>query len=110
MISAGVLAGANRPYQLPAAEPGTPASATVGRSGNAGERSADVTASARNCPPAISDAALATVVNISSILPPIRSVMAGAAPLYGTVVRLTLAMFLNSSPARCAEVPVPNVP
>ena len=33
--------------------------------------------------------------------------IAGAAPRYGTVVRLTPAMCLNSSPARCAEVPVP---
>jgi hypothetical protein len=45
------------------------------------ERSADVTASARNCLPSISDAALATVVNITWIWPPIRSVMAGAEPL-----------------------------
>src|SRR6202045_1898741 len=110
MTSAGVLAGANRPYQLSAAYPATPASATVGNVGNAGERSADVTAIARNWPASTSDAALATVVNITWIWPPIRSVMAGAAPLYGTAVRLTLAMSLNSSPARWAEVPTPNVP
>ena len=81
MTSAGVLAGANRPYQASASYPGTPASETVGRSGKAGERSAEVTASARNCPASISDAALATVVNITWIWPPIRSVIAGAAPL-----------------------------
>src|ERR1700693_5370444 len=81
IASGGVLAGANRPYQLSAAQPGTPASETVGISGNAGERSAEVTASARNCPASINPAALATVVNITWIWPPIRSVIAGAAPL-----------------------------
>jgi hypothetical protein len=45
----------------------------VGRSGNAGERCAEVTASARNGPLLISAAALATVVNITWIWPPIRS-------------------------------------
>ena len=75
-----------------------------------GDRCVEVTASARNCPPSISGAALATVVNITWIWPPITSVMAGAAPLYGTVVMLTLAVLLSRSPARCAEVPVPKVP
>jgi len=69
-----------------------------------------VTAIARSWPLSTSAAALATVANITSIWPPIRSVMAGAAPLYGTAVRLTFAISLNSSPARCAEVPTPNVP
>jgi hypothetical protein len=81
MMSGGVFAGANRPYQVSASKPGRPVSATVGNCAKAGERSAVVTASARNWPPSISDAALATVVNITWICPPIRSVMAGAEPL-----------------------------
>ena len=36
---------------------------------------------ARNCPASISAAALATVVKITSICPPSRSVIAGADPL-----------------------------
>ena len=60
---------------------GTPASATVGNCGKAGERSTEVTAIARNCPLSTSGAALATVVNMTSIWPPIRSVIPGAAPL-----------------------------
>src|SRR3974390_822592 len=81
IVSAGVLAGPNSPYQLSPAEPGTPASATVGRSGNAELRSDEVTASARSWPAFTSGAALATVVNITWIVPPSRSVIAGAAPL-----------------------------
>ena len=35
------------------------------------------------------------------------TLIAGAAPRYGTMVRFTLASDLNSSPARWADVPVP---
>ena len=50
-------------------------------SGKAEARLAEVTASALSLPALISEAALATVVNITWIVPPMRSVIAGAAPL-----------------------------
>ena len=81
MISGGVLAGATGHTRLPLHSREHRPPTTVGNCGKAGERSADVTASARNWPASTSDAALATVVKITWICPPIRSVIAGAAPL-----------------------------
>src|SRR5207247_7750468 len=49
-IAAGVLAGANTPYQVVIRYPGSPASSAVGTSGNAGRRPALETASARSLP------------------------------------------------------------
>ena len=81
MISGGVLAGAYRPYQA------------LGRvAGNAGLRHRGQLRERRRAfrrrhrdraqlPAFDQRRALATVVNITWIWPPIRSVMAGAAPL-----------------------------
>ncbi len=40
------------------------------------------------------------------IWPPMRSTMAGPAPLYGMWSISTLALDLNSSPPRCCGVPL----
>jgi hypothetical protein len=40
--------------------------------------------------------------------PAITSVMAGAAPLYGTCSRLSFAASFSSSIARCGTLPVPD--
>ncbi|KAG0755137.1 hypothetical protein G6F22_020710 [Rhizopus arrhizus] len=50
------------------------------------------------------------VVNMKSIWPPIRSVMAGLPPLYGTCVNCSLAALLNISPAKWPGVPAPAEP
>ena len=53
-------------------------------SGRAGTRSAEVTASARSLPALMLPWAAGTVSIMLSTWPPIRSVMAGPLPLYGT--------------------------
>ena len=45
---------------------------------------------------------------MTSTWPPIRSVSAGPAPLYGTCSMLQPVIDLNSSPERCTEVPLPD--
>ena len=40
--------------------------------------------------------------------PPIRSMSAGPAPLYGTCSMSQPVINLNSSPDRCTEVPLPD--
>ncbi|MNT67490.1 hypothetical protein D3C72_2056410 [compost metagenome] len=48
------------------------------------------------------------VISISTV-PPIRSVMAGAAPRYGTCTSLTPAFCDTSAPIRWLMVPLPGV-
>src|ERR1043166_8190080 len=108
MISRGVPAGANVPYQVSTAYPGTPASATVGKCGTACERFALTTASARSRPAftcGMVDTALAAVTEMR---PATRSRMLGAVPLYGTCTILTPAMRVNISIARCCGLPLPE--
>ena len=45
--------------------------------------------------------------NISCTWPPIRSVSAGALPLYGTCSMSMPAAILNASPERCCDVALP---
>ena len=82
-------------------------SATVGRSGSSAERVAVVTASARTLPPLMCGIDAAVVSNMSCTWPPIRSVIAPAAPRYGTCTMSTPAVSLNSSPAMWMPVPTP---
>ena len=49
-----------------------------------------------------------TSPNITCTCPPTRSVTAGAEPRYGTWTRSTPVIALNSSPARCGVVPLPE--
>ncbi len=103
--SRGVAAGANVPYQPLASKP-LIVSATVGSSGTAAERFALVTATARNLPDFTCGIADSMLLNISDTWPASRSIVAGAAPLYGICVSLTPAIMLKSSPARCGMPPV----
>src|SRR5262249_50038707 len=48
------------------------------------------------------------MANMTCTCPPTTSIMAGAAFLYGTCTRLTPAIDLNNSPARCGGVPLPD--
>ena len=45
--------------------------------------------------------------NMTCTCPPMRSVIAGACPRYGTCCRLTPVIILNISPVTCWIVPVP---
>src|SRR5439155_4546680 len=83
-------------------------SATGGTSGNAGARDALVTASARSFPALMNASDEGRLSNINWTWPPMRSVSAGALPLYGTCVICTPVMALNSSPERWIDVPLPD--
>ncbi|MNC67884.1 hypothetical protein D3C75_1184270 [compost metagenome] len=83
-MSAGVPAGAARPNHVTASKPGKPRSAMVGTSGMSGARCEDVTASARILPLRTWPISVGTDDRYMSICPPIRSLEACAAPLYGT--------------------------
>src|SRR5262249_5025433 len=70
-----------------ASEPG-PKAPAGGRSGNASKRMAVVTAKARSRPDLICSIDGGRPMNITCTCPPSRSVIAGAAPRYGTCVML----------------------
>src|SRR6202162_4636629 len=82
----------------------------LGTSGKNGARAAVVTASALTVPAAIWPTDSGPLLNDSGICPPSRSLTAGAPPLYGIAAISILARFFRSSPAKCAEVPVPASP
>jgi len=69
------------PNQVLMSKPGSPDSATVGRSGASEVRFAVVTASARTRPPFTWESDEARLSNMRSTRPPMRSCMAAAAPL-----------------------------
>src|SRR6185295_16990055 len=76
-------------------------------SGNRERRFAPVTASARRLFDFTCGTALTGLLNIAGTWPAIRSVLAGAAPRYGTWIKLTEAACANSTAARCVGVPRP---
>src|SRR5262249_33824622 len=78
MISGGVLAGTNSPYQDDTSKPGTPDSAIVGRSGKVGKRFSVVTASPGSCPEGTVCSSEPVVLKAESTRPAIVSVMAPA--------------------------------
>src|SRR3546814_13736423 len=80
----------------------------VGRSGAVGERLAVVTARARSLPPFTWGHDDGMLSNMNCTWPPIRSVTAGALPLYGTFSTSRPARSLNSPPAMWTEVPLPD--
>src|SRR5215467_5862676 len=93
MISRGVLADASIPHQVSAATPDTPRSPTVGVSGSAAYRLADVTASGRSAPADICGENSATDAMATGTCPAMASVVSGPPPLYGICVKLTLSSF-----------------
>src|SRR5262245_66221486 len=72
------------------------------------ERVAPVSASARRLPVFTYSIDEPSEGNSTSICSAIRSVSAGALPRYGTWIRLTLAIILNSSPERWPVLPMPD--
>ena len=77
----GVFAGAKIPYQPSYSNPGSAASAIVGKSGISARRSRVVTASASNRPPLISDMAGSTGDMKYWMRPAIVSLIASGVPL-----------------------------
>src|SRR4029453_15419183 len=88
-------------------EPGTVA-ARVGTSGKSGDRAVEVTASARKDPARICWRIEGILSKITWTWPPSRSVIAGAAPRYGTCCIFVPVIAMNISPDRCTEVPLPD--
>src|ERR1035437_4566575 len=105
-MSAGVFRGAPIPNQEPASYPATK-SLMAGTSGNVSERVGAVTANGLNLPLLMSAIEEGIGSNITCTCPPSRSANAGADPRYGTSVRSTPAIDLNSSMPTCWGVPMP---
>ena len=74
------------------------------------ERLAVVTASALILPALTCGTAVGGEENISCVWPAIRSIIAGAPPLYGTWTMSIPAMLLNNSPDRWPALPLPDEP
>src|SRR5262249_60545683 len=79
----------------------------IGTSGNASQRVAVVTPSARSLPVLTYSSDAATVLNVACTCPLIASVSAGASPRYGTWTTLIPVINLNSSCARWLVEPTP---
>ena len=106
-MALGVLPGASTPHQVPTSKPGRPASATVGVSGNSGERRALVTASSGSLPSRTWARMVGTVAKNRSTRPASSSTVAGPLPLKGTCVSSSPARWRNISPARWLMLPLP---
>ena len=103
ITSVGAPAGASKPNHDEASNPfsgAPPASAIVGNSGAAAERTALVTASAFNLPALMCGSELGRLSNIRSQLPPIRSISAGPEPRYGRCNMKVPVIDLNNSADR----------
>src|SRR5215470_10998542 len=98
-IGFGVPAGAIRPSQIVASNPGTPASAMVGTSGSTLDRVVAVVPSARTWPAWTLDAMVVMASNIISICPPMTALRLSPAALCGTWTMSVPVIFLNSSAA-----------
>lgn len=110
MTSGGDRAGTRTAYQTEASYPGSPDSANVGRSGKTSLRLALVTPSPLNRPARTWGIEDSTLLNASSMCPPIKSVKTGPAPLYGTCTISMRAAELSISPARWVTIPMPAEP
>src|SRR5205814_9880135 len=102
--------GPSAPYHAVDSKPLLPASSMVGTSGNAAERLSDVTASARILPDFTAPTEGPSDENSIGTCPPIRSVIAGPPPLYGTCSSTAPVTFLKYSPERWCGPPTPDVP
>ncbi|MCY1535010.1 hypothetical protein D9M68_703960 [compost metagenome] len=109
MRSGGVPEGAKRPYQSSAVMPSMPACLSVGAPLNRPMLFSWLSARMRSLPAATMGSADAGEVISMSTVPPIRSVMAGAAPRYGTCTSFTPAFCDTSAPIRWLMVPFPGV-
>src|SRR5687767_8376357 len=84
MIAGGVEAGASKPNHDSISKPGSPASDSVGTSGNRLERLAAVTPGAFSFPFLICIWRALTLEKCIDISPPSTAMVAGGPPLYGT--------------------------
>ncbi len=89
--------GPTSPCQFCTSTAGYPASAMVGRSGNSGERTLLVIASARSLPPLIEGIAAYICSNMNWTWPPMRSVAPAEPLLYGTWIMSRPATLENSA-------------
>src|SRR3569832_1532880 len=111
-FSGGVPFGAYRPCQIVTLKFFRPSSCSVGRSFSAGvvRRLFVVTAKALTFLASMCVDVLVVWSHIRSIWPPIRSVIAGPVPLYGTACISTFSAFWNSRPHRREADPMPALP
>src|ERR1043166_10171818 len=107
-ISFGVPAGANAAYQPSTSKPGRPAGGLVGTCGAPAERFSLNVAKARSRPVFTYGMVDTRLALLTDTRPPIRSVMLGAVPLYGTCSILTPVRVLSSTSARCGGLPLPE--
>src|SRR3984893_902677 len=96
LMAGGRPAGPSTPHQTPVSNPGRPDSAIVGTFGTTGERIAVVTPSGRTVPAVTCAIDSGMLLKVIGMWPPIRSVSAGAPPLYGTGVMSILARYFRS--------------
>src|SRR5712691_10970522 len=109
-IAPGVPFGASTPDPPPTSYPSSPDSSRVGTSGASASRVLVVTASARSLPLLMWGRTSGALLNDSSNCPLTSSVVICATDLYVTCCSSTPAIFLNSSPERCCELPLPGEP
>src|SRR6266850_1494916 len=104
-MSFGVAAGTTSPCHELTSNPLYPSSETVGSSGATDERRSVVTARPRAFPPRTCGYREENGSNSTWSWPPMRSVMAGALPLYGTWFMRMPAAVEKYSTARWIELP-----
>ena len=108
MIAGDVPLGATKPFHPITENPASPDCAIAGRPGTSGEAVSDVTPMPRTVPPLICATAVEAIENIISTEPPTTALSAAFASRNGTCTTSMPAMDLNSSPARCGGVPMPD--
>ena len=107
----GILAGPISTNQVPMSMPlRAGCSASAGMSGVTAERLASVVPRATTLPLLMCGSPLDSTNTPYSRLPPSRSLASGATPRYGMWVRNTPACSFTISPARCSDVPTPELP
>src|SRR3989442_1454967 len=107
-MSFGIPRGPITPAQVITSKPVTPASATVGNSGTAGERLGPVTASPRTLPALTWGTIAGMLSNSRSICPATKPVIACCASLYGTCTICAPVISLNNSMPTWGLVPLPG--
>src|ERR1700681_4672671 len=108
MRAGGVFAGANSAYQLFDSTPWMPCSSSVRTSGGSGCREGAAMPSGLSLPPLMNPISPGISPKNPLTCPPMTSVIAGAAPLYGTCISLAPLESASSSIARCGMLPIPD--
>ena len=109
LLAALMPGGANTDRQF-SNSTSTPCSRSVGTSRISADRCALATPSARSLPDCTCGSSTGRSATSPLIWPPIRSAIAGAAPLYGICSRFTPVKLLNSSPEKWCGPAMPEVP